>query len=41
VFSDQQVGVADDAEAAQQHGAYGDQGREQAGHGNRDADAVV
>jgi hypothetical protein len=41
VFSDKQIGVADDAEAAQQHGADGDQGRAQAGHSNRDADGVV
>jgi hypothetical protein len=41
VFSDQQIGVADDAETALQHGADGDQGRAQAGHGNRDADGVV
>ena len=41
VFSDQQIGVADDAQAAQQHGADGNQGREQAGHGDRDADGIV
>ena len=39
--SDQQVSIADDAQAAQQHGADGHQGRKQAAHGNGDADGVV
>ncbi len=41
VFPDEQQRIAGDAQAAQQHCRHGNQGGEQAAHGNRDADGVV
>ena len=41
MLSDKQEGIADHAQAAQEHGTDGNAGRQQAGHGDGDADYVV
>jgi len=41
VFSDKQIGITDDTQAAQEHGTDGDQRREHAAHGDGDAGGVV
>ena len=41
IFSNQQQCIARHAQAAQQHRRDGDQGAEQAAHGNRNANCVI
>ena len=41
IFPHHQQGIAGDAQAAHQHGRYGNQGIEQTAHGNGNADRII